>query len=163
MHNKANYKHQIDNVYEIWDLEKDQLLIVMKKGGIVTYALLMAALFNCIMCKKYEIELEESDEVNIRVKKTSKSNFTEAEDIDRVVSENPTICIFYTTFLLIENSWMLWDPNKVPKRSLLLRWVVFCKIPLKNVQIGLFLEMMPTVLDKGTVHHSMDVKKRYSK
>ena len=83
MHNKANYKHQIDNVYEIWDLEKDQLLIVMKKGGIVTYALLMAALFNCIMCKKYEIELDESDEVNISVKKI---NFTEAEDADQVVS-----------------------------------------------------------------------------
>ena len=58
----------------------------MKKGGIIKYSLFLIALFNLVICKKYLVELEESDELNVRVKKTKKSNFTggELEDSDEV-------------------------------------------------------------------------------
>ena len=58
----------------------------MKKVKVMTNTLFIAALFNLIICKKYLVELDESDELNVRMKKTNKSIFTggELDDSDEV-------------------------------------------------------------------------------
>ena len=61
---------------------------VMKKVKVMTNTLFMAALFNLVICKKYLVELEESDELNVRIKNTKQSNLTGGEDFGRVVSRN---------------------------------------------------------------------------
>ena len=60
----------------------------MKKCQVMMQAVLRAALFNLVICKKYLVELEESDELNVRIKNTKQSNLTGGEDFGRVVSRN---------------------------------------------------------------------------